>query len=77
MVGCSGKEREVHMEGEFHNATVSIINSTTSLELKLPAPYVFIPSHAITLELNLPQPRKWYIVCLLMLKYLVLPNQQH
>ena len=59
MVGCSGEEREVHMQGEFHNATVSIKNSTTSLELELPAPYVFIPSRAMTLELNLQQPRKW------------------
>ena len=58
MVGCSGKEMQVHMQGEFHDAIVSIRNSTTSLELELPAPYIFTPSDAITLKLNLLQPRK-------------------
>ena len=58
MVGCSGKAMQVHMQGEFHNATVSIKKSATSLELKLPAPYIFTPSDAITLKLSLLQPRK-------------------
>ena len=58
IVGCSSEEVPVYMQGEFHDTNVSVINSTTSLELKLLVPDAFTPSDASTLELNLLQPRK-------------------